>query len=117
MGKVIKVIDLLNMIAKGEKLPLKIKFIGEEYQLTNPLHDYISIKSKYLTEEIHNYAFWYNTEVEILDEEDEIDIQSIEEIEPIGYSTRDDKRDAILNDLVIAVKQLDNKLNKLESNT
>ena len=115
MGKVIKVIDLLNMIAKGGRLPQKIKFLQEEYRLTVPLHDYKTIHSKYLTGEIHNFVFWYNIEVEILDEEDEIDIQKISELTMAKsngdydeYSIGANRQ--IINNLVKAVKKLDNKL-------
>ena len=72
----IKVIDLLNMISKGEEVPKKIRLFGVEFKkedngyysvcTSNPLISYFG--EDYLRAELNN-------EVEILDKEDEfIDI-------------------------------------------
>lgn len=113
-----KIIDLLNMIAKGEKMPKRIKYNGEILEYNNATQDYEGI-SKTGTGDFFNYLFtnfstedFINDEVEILEDTEEIDIQSIEEIEcPMsGNAEIIDDRTWTLNQVVKAVKQLDNKL-------
>lgn len=116
-----KVIDLLNMIANGEDVPIRIKYCGRIYQLNGAESNYLLEDSEdiiFLTDKIHEYRYWYNSEVEILEDEEKIDIQNIEElpkiisITPNESSVRTefnniiDNQNAILN----AIKQLDNKL-------
>ena len=83
----IKVVDLLNMINKGEELPKKIRLFGEEFKIkdneyysvhtSNPLISYFG--EDYLRAEL-------NDEVEILDEEEFIDIEEITlNGEKLGY--------------------------------
>lgn len=72
----IKVIDLLNMISKGEEVPKRIRLFGEEFKkedngyysvcTSNPLISYFG--EDYLRAEL-------NDEIEILDEEEFIDIE------------------------------------------
>ena len=135
MSKTIKVIDLLNKIANGEEAPKKIKvkdyiFIwkvsdnGTGYYNVKEdtgyywLEDYISL------DDLQDL----NTEIEIIEEEPEIDIQGIEEIEEFdiqglevsGYSMTDadylfvvgiEESRKIINQLIKAVKQLDKRIN------
>lgn len=116
MEKVIKIIDLLNMIAKGEELPKKIKIYGEEFSLEEnskcySYYDWNMGIKHFLFARLNNESL--NNEVEILDEEDEIDIQRIEEIDLESVIPSDDKSGIALlhvNKLIKAVKQLDNKL-------
>lgn len=82
MGKVIKVIDLLNMIAKGEELPKKIKFYDEEFVLEEKcyaFYDYNLGIKRFLFNFLNNENL--NKEIEIVDQSEEIDIQGIEELE------------------------------------
>ena len=72
----IKVIDLLNMISKGEEVPKRIRLFGVEFKkedngyysvcTSNPLISYFG--EDYLRAEL-------NDEIEILDEEEFIDIE------------------------------------------
>jgi hypothetical protein len=115
MSKTIKVIDLLNKIANGEK-PKKIKFKGiefvwegiyyrhfsEEDCVYETLAEYLSIENE------------LNSTVEIMEEQEEIDIQNIEELEKIEDYEADPTdvklNRQIINKLVQAVKQLDKKI-------
>lgn len=75
MGKVIKVIDLLNMVANGEKMPEEIKYKGEVLEYNEATYDYEGIlereKEDFFTYLFTNMSteFFINDEVEILDEE------------------------------------------------
>ena len=111
--KKIKVIDLLNMIAKGEKIPETIKIQKIEYwgAITKTVD--IKIQTCKLNENIDiNSKKDLNKEIEIIEEQEEIDIQGIEEIEAQndgGTFLIDDKLIKI-NELIKAVKYLDNKI-------
>jgi hypothetical protein len=74
----IKVIDLLNMISKGEEVPKKIKYRGEIAEYDEELFDYwienLFKDTGYLFEGIFvNYGNKLNDEVEIIEEEKEIE--------------------------------------------
>ena len=49
-----KIIELLNRIAKDEEIPIKIKFKGKEYEWSKEFYDYrcIDINHKYLVEDL-----------------------------------------------------------------
>ena len=116
MSKTIKVIELLNKIANGEEVPEKIKFERVDFTLekdtyyrTNTLCsliDYIKLKRSSLNEEI-----------EIIEEEPEIDIQSYKELLLDQLREREHTDADIyflgtqINALIRAVKQLDNQIN------
>ena len=120
-----KIIDLLNMIAKGEEMPKRIKYNGEILEYNNATQDYEGI-SKTGTGDFFYYLFtnnfstedFINDEVEILEDTEEIDIQSIEKLPKIIHISVDDAsvrtgfNNIIDNQNVIlrAIKQLDNKL-------
>lgn len=115
MSKTIKVIDLLNKIANGEEIPEKIKWKGIEFDYDKDLEDYCddsycSLLYKMVSGlrglDILDY------EVEIIEEQEEIDIQSIEEIESAmnGNECVIDNRIWTLNQVIKAVKQLDEKI-------
>ena len=76
MKKTIRVIDLLNKIAKGEEVPKKIKKIWEyEYkydELRNEYH-YMNHENKRFDEDWLIFSM-INDEIEILDEEEFEDI-------------------------------------------
>ena len=108
----IKVIDLLNKLANGEKVPEKIKFAGDVFTLEKDTYyragtlvslDYIKLKRSFL-----------NEEVEIIEEEPEIDIQDIKEIVAVknegnmfgGVYNNTCK----INELIKAIKQLDKQI-------
>ena len=83
MGKVIKVIDLLNESTKGNNLSFRKD--GGSY--TDSLWSFFDmyLYRKMSFEEI---VRWLNSEVEILDEEDEINIQGIEELPDCNFSIK-----------------------------
>lgn len=72
----IKVIDLLNMISKGEEVPKKIRLFGDEFLKKG--NEYYSV---YTSEPLISYfgedylRAELNDEIEILDEEEFIDIE------------------------------------------
>lgn len=111
MSKTIKIIDLLNKIANGEEVPIKINYHGDLYvwskerqfyELENKNFIYLSFETKEL-----------NDEVEIIEEQEEIDIQSIKEMEKMithGYGSNETEIAYKVNELVQAVKQLDKNI-------
>ena len=73
--KTIKVIDLLNKIANGEDMPLKIIFNNMVYIFEKEIGDYENENVDYLFEEITNYTDtknFLNAKVEIIEEEKHI---------------------------------------------
>lgn len=135
MSKTIRVIDLLNKIANGEEVPYKVKYNGIIFTYNSPNKQglkYVDLNKenevfyRYLTGVVNKLT----DEVEIIEEQEEIDIQSIKEFD------RDKAREEIftytesnggksnlycfslftesciipkINKLVQAVKQLDKK--------
>lgn len=107
MSKTIKVIDLLNKIANGEEVPKKIRY-------KDKIFIYANGTKKYYNENIDLFLEFYsgellNDEVEVIEEQQDIDIQSIDklriEIDNNGIASK------IINQLVQAVKQLDSEIN------
>ena len=138
MSKAIKVIDLLNKIANGEDIPKKIKLsdivyywdIDDRCYIDEDMNNWVNnIDNKWLEARISmDSKKDLNKEVEIIEEEPEIDIQGIEELEEYsiqglevsGYSMTQgeylledgvEENREIINELIKAVKQLDNKIN------
>ena len=97
-----KVIDLLNKIANGEEVPKKIKTNNRIYHYCSSCDTYEDEKEEDIVVPIDKYCL--NDTVEIIEEQQDIDIQSIEEIK-VGKSVSDK-----INELVQAVKQLDKKI-------
>ena len=129
----IKVIDLINKIDNKEELPQKVKFEKEIYEYDKKRKDYINKYDDWTSQTLlyrvmstHFISELLECEVEIIEDEEEIDIQSIEEFgiddneyikTKIGsFKTR--KMDIAflhkINELVQAVKQLDKKVNSIE---
>ena len=106
-----KVIDLLKKIENGENIPQKIKVYQEVFEWDILEHYYRRSIGDDLLElcTIFNTGELLSMEVELI--EDEIDIDSIEELEGIvEYSTN---RNTI-NQLIQAVKQLKKELKELK---
>ena len=112
----IKVIDLLNKIANGEEVPEKIKYYDEYYILNE---DTTSIENLYLIDGAlvgwfnHN-NFSLNSQVQIIEEQEEIDIQSIEDIKDIFIENSSCGEDVKYlarkyNEILKWAKQLDKK--------
>lgn len=107
-----KVIDLLKKIENGENIPQKIKVYQEVFEWDILEHYYRRSNGDDLLElcTIFNTVELLSMEVELI--EDEIDIDSIEELEGIvEYSTERN----IINQLIQAVKQLNKKVNEVET--
>lgn len=130
-----KVIDLLNKIANGEEVPEKIKWRDKIWIYTKSQQDYLNHGVCFFESfcQIRTKEFLTDT-VEIIEEEPEIDIQGIEETkisddgvnEFFYYTNRNSDTSGIdcsvvdvkimkkINDLIKAVKQLDNKIKEKE---
>lgn len=134
MSKEIKVIDLLNKIANGEEVPYKVKYNGIifTYNSSNKqglkyvdLNKENEVFYRYLTGVVNKLT----DEVEIIEEQEKIDIQSIEELDEnftyienhssgLGIEKVLNKAEIELvnkiNKLVQAVKQLEKKIKEKE---
>lgn len=126
-----KIIELLNKIANGEEIPKKIKYLNRIYEYkystygTGYLYEDKGIEYWFSEDALSDSAEELNYEVEIIEDEEEIDIQSIEKFEidaneyiktKLGsFKTR--KMDIAflhkINELVQAVKQLDKNIKEL----
>jgi len=105
-----KIIDLLNKIAKGEEVPVKIKYGGQIYLKKEDEENDVKYyeNDTYLFLSTINSTAVLNNEVEIIEEQEEIDIQETnwEEIgETLGKIYLE-----LGKGFAKAVKQLDNKL-------
>ncbi len=114
MNKKIKIIELLNKIANGEEVPENIKY----YNRNSKESDIMPCCKENIIDKLDCNSIYLNDEVEIIEEQEEIDIQNITELLEIG-SYEADRTDVkmnrvVINKLVQAVKQLDNKLKEEE---
>ena len=74
MKKKIKIMDILCMINCRQEVPYKIKYNNDEYTYDYEIQDYYDKNYNYLFEELfvgYDTSRVLETEVEILDEEDE----------------------------------------------
>ena len=110
MNKTIKVIDLLNKISNGEEVPKKIKVFNHIFKRKldiDGLSYYLDLDGYLPLLSFISGTATLNTEVEIIEEEPEIDIQGIEELEKkTGCAESNSK----INELIKAIKQLDKKI-------
>ena len=74
MKKTIRVIDLLNKIANGEKVPKKIKYNDDEYIHIDNYCYFCEETNEILSQNTYAEFSRLNDEVEILDEEEFEDI-------------------------------------------
>ena len=132
MSKAIRVIDLLNKIANGEDVPELIEYNGENYIFQNKDYKNKDRDLYLFSEETPDITAALNDEVKIIEtieEQEEIDIQSIEELDEnftyienhssgLGIEKVLNKAEIELvnkiNKLVQAVKQLDKKIKEKE---
>ena len=115
MSKTIKIIDLLNKIANGEDVPTEIKYKNSFYKWEQYHEKYwyyetalAFFRALYLSDNI------LNDTVEIIEEQEEIDIQSIEKIEDIFIEISSCGEDVKYlarkyNEILKWAKQLDKK--------
>ena len=122
----IKVIDLINKIDNKEELPQKVKFEKEIYEYDKKRKDYINKYDAWTSQTLlyrvmstHFISELLECEVEIIEDEEEIDIQSIDIIRDYRTSEDDLYNDnfedfrGTINELVQAVKQLDKNIKEL----
>lgn len=117
--KTIKIIDLLNKIAKGEEVPKKIKYDTIEYFFRN--YDYKETLGKYIDEQssfIEKIDFYkLNDEVEIIEEDEEIERIKWDDKSKYEYAKKTDEMlmhrteqlKKSLNELIDVVNKLKNK--------
>ena len=111
MKKKIKIIDILCKINCNEEVPYKIKYVIDEYTYDYEIQDYYDKNYNYLFEELfvgYDTSRVLETEVEILDEEDEF-----EDIEELNLDT-----DELLQKVVITAQDyvIEGKINELIKN-
>ena len=120
MNKKIKVIELINRIYENKNVPNRIIFTKMEFSF--------DIKSRDYRRENDGFMFfpfltklmdWVHMEVEILEDEEKINIQEIELAGLKSFVDVDEEIDNVnlaykYNELLLAVKQLDKKINKEE---
>lgn len=116
-----KIIDLLNKIANGEKVPQKIKYLDSVYELNE--ESFYMDNGDFFVDHIYIDLSNLNDEVELIEDE-EIDIQAIEEVNHYDITSTVEgktvenidnelaKHSLMLNDLAKAVKQLDKRTRK-----
>lgn len=102
-----KIIDLLNKIARGEEAPKRFKYEDEIYEERH--EGYMSeTNGGFFTDRICFDLSNLNYEVEVLD--DEIDIQKIRGLEEDTGDYTADIICAKINEILRVIKQLDNKM-------
>lgn len=110
------IIELLNKLSKGE-IPKKIKLDNDVYKYDEAQEDYYNDDIGIVNWLFDDYIIGVKQldyEVEIIEETEEIDIDSIEEVNVTDRGM--DTDDCILyyedkmNELIKAVKQINNKL-------
>ncbi len=124
MSKTIKLIELLNRIANKEEVPEKIKYDGDIFKYNKCRKDYILEIDDWTSQTLiyrisHDFSISeiLETNIEII--EDEIDIQSIEELDEEVFKESDklcvvwnEKEREIIkqqNKIIRAIKQINNK--------
>ena len=122
MNKKIKVIELLNRMNENENIPKKIKYNDIEYTYDENMQEYCACnegRTIYFFYNVvkHKWA-WLGTEVEILEDEEEIDIKMFEQ-EWFEYyegiiSVVDVDLAVKMNEIVDKLNKLDKKINKEE---
>ena len=116
MNKTIKVIDLLNKIAKGEILPKTILFYGKEYKLDDEYKCYMSKISEDIFDDFmdNNDAEldeFLNDTVEIIEDNDKL--EKIEHFDLFDFFTGYDygrTNKSLLKDLEMNFQHINNEL-------
>lgn len=124
-----KVIDLLNKIGNQEPVPDKILVDGkhfywdrlEMFYHTEDKKDLLEVGKEYSTWDFLNFNVIEIPQVDM--DTEQIDIKAIKELEVVGevledgsqyYKYSEEEEEIVLkvNELIKAIKQLDNKINK-----
>lgn len=108
----IKMIDLLNKIAKGEEIPKKVKYMNSvwEYIKDGSTQDYINYYDKCLMEFIAINKDGLNAEVEVIEEDKKIEFKEIEKLScgPYEFTKK------AVNELIENQKKLIDEISKLK---
>ena len=110
MSQKIKVIELLNKIAKGEEVSECVRY----FHRMSRQYETMLVCQENIIDKLDRGIIDLNDGLEIIEEEPEIDIQNLEDIKPDTISGNQyitDAKTIIINKLIKAVKQLDNKIN------
>lgn len=120
MNKKIKVIELLNRMNENENIPKKIKYNDIEYTYDENMQEYCACnegRTIYFFYNVveHKWA-WLDTEVEILEDEEKIDIEKLDLSAEAIYD-QDSKTIATenrfaINKIIDKLCKLDKKINK-----
>lgn len=111
-----KIIDLLNKIAKGEEVPKKIRigiynFYKCEKRTSEEDYDYQTEDGEYLINYLSEYEYittYLNDEIEIIEEVEDKEYEDIEEVDSDGRFSR------IINALIRNQKYILERLEKGE---
>lgn len=127
MNKKIKVIELFKRINENKNIPKKIKYIDIEYTYDENMQEYYACKegrtSYFFYNVVQHKWAWLGTEVEILEDEEEIGISKLEkekvlEENPaefrydLRYYYDKEKMGDKINEIIKKVNELDKKINK-----
>ena len=109
----IKVIELLNKIANGEKAPKKIKILGVKFEWFEGCYRSCDVLRKYLSDcwRLDNIL---NDTVEIIEEQQDIDIQETQYLDLEKYSF--DVTDGFAIDIVLKINEIIDEVKQLENN-
>ena len=77
MNKKIKAIELASRVYQRKDIPKKVKYNAVEYKYSEEFCDYENQLGNYLFSIITLRAYWMNEEVEILVDEEDNDISSL----------------------------------------
>lgn len=112
----IRVIDLLNMISKGEEVPKQIEYRANLYRLDEDKNYRDVVDGSYFVEGLSFNLANLSDEVQIIEEQQDIDIVCIEELDCTKNYFKDGTELTYklmyerINHLIKAVKQLDRKI-------
>lgn len=113
-----KVIDLLNKIAKGEDIPKKISYMGEVYLKTqfddtqNFMIDYLSEENEKAFFDMYNISAIINEKVEIIEEEKKIP-EKLEILNANEHSKEVYYEDYSKEEISLDIETLQNWVNKI----
>ena len=113
MNKKIKVIELLNKIAKGEKVPKKIKILGNVFEWFGDSYRKEDANLEYIADYVSLDCI-LNDEIDILEDNTE-EIEEIEELDLIKKENIWDKLSMCedkINELVKRINYIERKTNE-----
>lgn len=108
----IKIIDLLNKISNGEKIPKKIKYGKDTYIHIDNYCYYCEDTNLILSDRIFAEYSKLNDEIEIIEEDKKISFEKIEELTCGTY----DFETQTINLLIKNQKRLIDEINKIKEN-